>query len=170
MNNIINDVAYINLVSDILDNEEFIKMKKYDHHGITRYDHLLKISYHSYLLAKKQKLNVRTVARAALLHDFFDIDDQFEGFKRGLVLNFTHPKYALEKASSVFNLSDNEKNIIRAHMFPFIPSVLPKHKEAWLVDFVDKWIGTRECLVKYRSSISYAINAYLLFFVNSLFR
>lgn len=167
MNNIIDDVAYNNLVSDILDNEEFIKMKTYDHHGITRYDHLVKISYYSYKAAKALKLNTRMVARAALLHDFFD-SENVTNFKESVVLTFTHPKYAVNKASDVFEINEIEKDIIKSHMFPFIPSYIPKYAESWLVDIVDKAIGSFECLVKFKYAISYAANVYLLFLINNL--
>ena len=66
-----NDLRYRKIVKNILDNEEFNKIKNIEHHGITRYDHSLKVSYYSYKIAKTLKLDYRQVARGGLLHDFF---------------------------------------------------------------------------------------------------
>lgn len=35
---------YLSLVNDILDDEEFKKLKDCPHHGTTRYDHSMKVS------------------------------------------------------------------------------------------------------------------------------
>ena len=51
MNHILDDEQYYNIVSDILSNDEFDKIKKIEHHGITRYEHSLKVSYYAYLTA-----------------------------------------------------------------------------------------------------------------------
>lgn len=48
MKNYINDEEYIDLVHDILDNKEFKKLNKYKHHGISRMDHVINVSYSSY--------------------------------------------------------------------------------------------------------------------------
>ena len=42
---IYNDEKYIEIVNDILVNEEFNQIKDLEHHGMTRYDHSLKVSY-----------------------------------------------------------------------------------------------------------------------------
>ena len=59
MNNYIyDDYEYEILVSDILNHNEFIKMKDIAHHGTTRYDHCIKVSYKSYKIAKFLKLDL----------------------------------------------------------------------------------------------------------------
>ena len=65
------DGEYNQIVYDILNNEEFKKLKNIEHHGMTRYDHSLRVSYYSYVLAKKIGLDYVLVSRAGLLHDFF---------------------------------------------------------------------------------------------------
>jgi uncharacterized protein len=46
------DIKYLNIVYDILENESFKKMDNIVHHGITRLDHSIRVSYYSYRLAK----------------------------------------------------------------------------------------------------------------------
>lgn len=150
MRKIYKDEEYMLYISDILDNNEFKKLKKYLHHGINRYDHCIRVSYNSYKIAKKLKLNSKEVARAGLLHDFFLVNNQkIDKLERFKVL-FTHPRIALENSKKYFTLSEKEENIILSHMFP-LGNVLPKYKESILVNFIDDmasiyermyWIGT----------------------------
>ena len=62
---------FLNIVSDILENEEFQKLKNIKHHDTDRFDHSLRVSYYSYLITKALRLNYKATARAGLLHDFF---------------------------------------------------------------------------------------------------
>ena len=71
MNSIYNDYTYTNIINDILENEEFLKIKNYKHHGLSRLEHSLRVSYYSYLITKKLRLNYIETARGGLLHDFF---------------------------------------------------------------------------------------------------
>ena len=52
------DIEYNNIVQNILENEEFNKIKKIEHHGISRFDHSLKVSYYAYRVAKFLKLDI----------------------------------------------------------------------------------------------------------------
>ena len=152
MNKIYNDKEYINYVEDILDNKEFNELKKYLHHGGNRYDHCLRVSYHSYKLAKKFKLKEKEVARAGLLHDFFMVNNQEIGLKRRIKVLFTHPKIALSNAQKYYKLNDMEKNIIVSHMFP-IGLTLPKYKESWLIDTVDNAMSIYERIYNFSQGI-----------------
>ena len=75
-----NDCEYINIVSDILEDKKFMTIKKYKHHGITRFEHSMRVSYYSYLIAKVLGFNYKDTARGGLLHDFFG-NDQFDDKK-----------------------------------------------------------------------------------------
>ena len=75
MDYIYNDNEYINLVNDIMKNEKFKKTEYCIHHGLSRMDHSLRVSYFSYKFAKKLNLNFVSCARAGLLHDFFIRED-----------------------------------------------------------------------------------------------
>ena len=155
------DKEYINLVWDILDNEHFQKLKENKHHGLTRYEHSIKVSYFSYKLAKLLKLNVKEVARAGLLHDFFDSKDLTDKQKKFSA--FYHPYKSLDNATSMFYLSDMEKDIIITHMFPMIPYKVPKYAESWLVSTIDKIVAIYEFGYSYSRLLSYKLpNLYIL--------
>lgn len=155
-----NDREYMNIVSDILDNDKFLNIKKCKHHGINRLEHSIRVSYYSYSIAKKLRLNYIDTARGGLLHDFFipeDLTDKEQKFKFA-----THPYHSLENASNNFNLSDLEKDIIINHMFPTLPHKIPKYIESWVVSFVDKGIAIYEFYCSYGRSVVYKFaNIYL---------
>ena len=160
MSSVFSDLEYINIIKDILDSEEFNKIKEWEHHGITRFDHSLKVSYRAYRIAKTLKLDYVETARAGLLHDFF-ITDAFSN-KDKLKSVFTHPVKAVENASENFSLSVKEKDIIVSHMWPFNLHV-PKYAESWVVNMVDKVIGTYELLLQHQRELAAATNIYVIF-------
>lgn len=161
-----NDNEYTKIVGHILDNKEFNKIKTIEHHGISRFDHSVKVSYYSYKIAKALKLDYYDVARAGLLHDFFISDDERTAKDRFLS-TFVHPKKAEWNANQVFGINEREADIIRTHMFPVNMSV-PKYAESWVVNFVDKAVGSYEFSKKFGYKLSYAANLYLIFLFNSL--
>ncbi len=154
------DSDYISIVEDILKNKEFNKIKYIEHHGITRFDHSVRVSYYSYLLAKNLNYNYLEVARAGLLHDFF-VSNEKRSFKEKFISTFVHPKEALENSTKYFNLTNREKNIIQSHMFPFYKTI-PIYKESWLVSLVDKVVGGYEFMCKFKTKFKYASNFYIL--------
>ena len=147
MNNITNDKEYYQIVSDILNNKKFNKIKECRHHGITRYEHSLKVSYKAYKLAKKYNLDYISTARGGLLHDFFINEDLTKKEQR--ISMFIHPYKSLNNSNKYFNLNDKEKNIIISHMFPSLPHKIPLSKESLLVSIVDKVIATKEFYQSY---------------------
>ena len=158
----INSKEYKKIVKHILRNKEFKKLYNIEHHGISRYEHLVKISYYSYKLAKKLKLDYKSVAIGGLLHDFY-LDGNERSKKRKFLDTFTHPKKALYTSIDNFNLNEIEKNIIISHMFPIYLSI-PKYKESVLVNLVDKVIGANEMLHEYHYKFRYQFNyLYVLF-------
>ena len=164
MNDIFQDREYIEIVKDILDNEEFNKIKDIEHHGISRYEHSLKVSYRAYKIAKKHNLNYVEVARGGLLHDFF-LSDEERTTKDRIVSTFVHPKKALKKSKEIFEVSNLEADIIRSHMFP-VNLKVPRYKESWLVNMVDKTVGSSEFSMKLGYRFSYAANFGLLVLFN----
>ena len=127
------DTEFETIISPILEIEEFRQLKFITHHGITRYDHCMRVAYMSYVVTKALRLNYKEVTIAALLHDFFtdevDEENSMDRLRK-------HPEYAVKNASKYVELSDMQVDIIRTHMFPvtFTP---PKYLESWIVDFVD---------------------------------
>ena len=104
--------TYYDIVKDILEHDEFLKLKDIKHHGLDRYEHNKRVSYYSYLTAKALRLDYESVARAGALHDFFhDVNYDATITKRLDTLE-RHPRYSFETASKHFDLNDKEKNII----------------------------------------------------------
>ena len=155
-------VEFETIIKPILSNDEFLKTKEKRHHGLTRFDHLMRVSYYSFLITKILHLNYKETTRAALLHDFF-LDETDQDTKIGKLRN--HPYYALENSLKYYNLTDREQDIIKTHMFPvtFTP---PKYLESWIVDLVDDFAGIYE---KYKSSCAEfktAVTFMTIFFIN----
>ena len=148
------------IISDIVFNKEFNRLHTELHHGITRYEHSLRVAKYSYLVSKKVKLNnVDKITRAALLHDFYVDEDMIECSEPKKLR--IHPKVALDNASKYYELNDMQKDIIRTHMFP-VSLKVPKYKESWLVSIVDKVVGTYEML-RFKTPLYASI--YILFFM-----
>ena len=163
----IKNKEYKRIVKDILRNNEFKKMYYIEHHGISRWEHLIKISYRSYVIAKKLKLDYRSVARGALLHDFY-LDGDERDQKRKFLDTFVHPKKALITSINNFEMNDMEKNIIVSHMFP-IYLALPRYKESVLVNIVDKIIGGKELIREYHCKFKYRFSYLVSFLIILLF-
>lgn len=166
---VIKNKEYKKIVKDILRNKEFKKLYNIEHHGISRYEHLVKISYYSYIIAKKLKLDYKSVCRGGILHDFY-LDGDERNAKRKFFDTFIHPKKSLITSNINFNLNNIEKNIIISHMFPIYPA-LPKYKESILVNIVDKVLGLKEMILEYHYKFKYNFNYLyvltLLFLINN---
>lgn len=164
MNDIILDREYSQIVYPILINEEFNKMKTIEHHGMTRFDHSLKVSYYSYRVARILRLNYREVARGGLLHDFF-LSSENRTRKERFISTFVHPKKAVQKSLDNFELSEKEIDMIRTHMFP-LNLAIPKYAESWIVSLVDKIVALNEFGETFYYRLAYAMNIYFLFLLN----
>ncbi|MBR3198469.1 MAG: HD domain-containing protein [Bacilli bacterium] len=156
------DLEYLNIINKYINNENFQQTKDIEHHGITRFEHSLKVSYYSYKVAKALKLDYKETAIGGLLHDFF-ISDNKTNIER-VESVFTHPKLALKTAENEFDLTTKEKDMIRSHMFPLNLSV-PKYMESWIVSLTDKCIAFGELSLKFRFKVKYAYNLLLLFMI-----
>jgi len=157
------DEEYLSLVKNILNNEEFLKLKVCEHHGITRFEHSLKVSYGAYKYAKKHNLDYKEVAVGGLLHDFFQ--DENNNIKDKFISTFTHPNKAVKNAIDKFYVNDKEADIIKSHMFPLNISI-PKYKESWLVSLYDKKYAIIEFASKFNHKFRYATNFLLLMVFN----
>ena len=147
-----------NIVQDIVDNNEFNKLNKELHHGITRFEHSLRVAKYSYKIAKLFNMkHTEETTRAALLHDFY-LDDNLKGQSGPKKLQ-THPEMALENSMKYYKLNELQQDIIKSHMFP-CNLTIPKHKESWLVSGVDKVVGAYEML-RYKTALYAGI--YLIF-------
>jgi len=150
-----------NIVLDILNNNEFDKLKNYPHHGITRHEHCVRVAYYTYLVTKTLHLNYIEATRAALLHDFFtDEVSSMSAFARYR----EHPKYALINSKKYFEISKFQENIILRHMFPvtFVP---PKYIESFLVDLIDDISAIYDKGYSTKRHLATIFNSIIIFFV-----
>lgn len=166
MLNIEKDEKYYSIIDNIIRDKEFNKLNDIEHHGITRYKHSVRVSYYSYKICKLLKLDYVDAARAGLLHDFY-LSDLDRNFKEKFTETFTHPKKAAEHAMQIYGINGREEDIIKSHMFPFCTS-MPKYAESWIVNFVDKVIGSFEFGKKFEKQLVYSSNLLLLFLINMM--
>ena len=151
---------FYNIVSDILKNDDFIDLKYELHHGMNRLQHSLNVAKMTYYLCKKFKnKDYIEITRAALLHDFFKMNELGEGN-----MIWSHPVVACQNATNYFHINKVQQNIILAHMFP-LSKAFPKSKGCVLVSLVDKIVATYECS---RYKVPECGGALLLFVMNFL--
>lgn len=130
-------------IADIIDHEAVQQMKTYMQHGsISCLRHCLFVSYISFRLCKMLKLDYRSAARGALLHDLFLYDWHVTRPPEGLHA-FVHPTIALRNATMNFSLCDMEKDIIYNHMWP-VTFRLPRYRESFIVLIADKYCAVME--------------------------
>ena len=150
------------IVKPLLDNCPFEETKKNKHHGITRYEHSMRVAYFSYIVTKFLRLDYKETTEAALLHDFFT--DEVKD-KNGIARLRQHPTCAVKNAKKYFELSDKQEDIIKTHMFPvtFTP---PKYLESWIVDLVDDIASIYERGKTMKQEIKTAFSFALVFLIN----
>lgn len=152
---ITNDKEFIKIINDLINNDTVNEMKKYrQHYDTSTFEHCLNVSYISYKICKKLKLDYKSMARAAMLHDLFLYD--WRNSKEELNLDgyhaFVHPKIALKNAKKIFDLNEKEEDIILKHMWP-VTIALPKYKETYIITLIDKYSAIQETLEYYKKRI-----------------
>ena len=170
MKHLLDNEEYLNIILPILENKEFLKLKNISHHDNNRLYHSLRVSYYSYLIAKKFSFDYVAIARAGLLHDFYlDTTKDYDHMKDKVKLyTFWHPKEALLNAKQYFELSSLEEDIIITHMFP-LNVYIPKHKESWVLNVVDSGVSFYEFTCKFSKKTFSYLN-FLLFYVINFIR
>lgn len=153
-------VSFDTIAKDIINNKNYKTLMRENHHGLTRYEHSLRVAKNTYNIARKLNIDYVSATRAALLHDFFTESDfgSIKGIKKGT----THPKFALENAKTHFNLNKKEENAILTHMFPLTLQP-PKSMEGIVLTLADKSIAVYEYS---RFKFSTTIGVWLLFIFN----
>lgn len=164
-----NDLSFDYISKDILSNRKFQKISQETHHGITRMQHSMRVARNTYKIAKKLGLDYESATRAAILHDFFTIEDF--GSTSGLAKGVVHPDIALANAKGEFTINAIEANAIESHMFP-LNMTLPRYKESWLLTLVDKSVAIYEYFTykfsytKVTKKIGASVSLYGLFVFN----
>ena len=132
------------ICEDILNNNKFKSLNSELHHGISRYDHSMRVAKYTYNVARTLKWkNYKEVTRAALLHDFYnDYELVNDNSYQKLSL---HPIKAMQNAKDIFNVDERYLSAIKTHMFPMTKE-LPKYKESWLITLTNKTAATYEML------------------------
>lgn len=130
------------IAKKIISNKKYSLMKNDKHHGLTRYEHSLRVAKWTFILGKKLNvIDYKSATKGAFLHDFFIDSDLTNNFYKFV----QHPKTSLINAQKYFEITNKEKNIILSHMFPLSPEI-PNSLESWLVTFVDKGVSIYEML------------------------
>ncbi len=149
------------ICEDILNNIEFKNLNKEAHHGITRYEHSIRVAKTTYRFAKFMHVrDYKETTRAALLHDFYsnkDLDSLTSYEKLS-----AHPNLALKNAKKYYDINSIQEDIIKNHMFP-ATKVIPKTKEGIIVSLTDKLVATYEML-HYKFSMQ--LSVLIIFIIN----
>lgn len=131
-----NRAAYRDYIAGLCESEELRRLRDFAHHRqVSRYDHVLMVSYLSFALARRWGWDAGAAARAGLLHDLFwtECDGTWN-------LCLHHPETACANAEALTGgLTQKERNIILSHMWP-AGRHLPRSREAWMVDLVDSFV------------------------------
>lgn len=139
---------YLNCVSDLLEIDTVQQLKNcYQHFNTTRFQHSINVSYYSFLLCRKFKLDYVSAARAGLLHDLYLYDwkkkeQPYEGRH-----SCVHPMVALETAKELCEVNGIMEDAILHHMWP-MSIHMPKHREGWALQFVDKYCALTEMMLQ----------------------
>lgn len=125
-----------------------VRMKNYVQHGrVSTYEHCMNVARASYRLNRRLRLGAdeKTLLRGALLHDFYlyDWHEKDASHRRH---GFHHADAAARNAGTLLGASEQEREIIRSHMWPLTLSRVPKSREAWIVCLADKWCSLLETL------------------------
>jgi uncharacterized protein len=146
---------FYKIIDNLLSFEKVQEMKKYIQHGnTTTFAHSKMVAYYSYWLSLRLPIvfDGKSIARGALLHDFYLYDwHVFDESHR--LHGFYHPAVALANSRKYFKLNHIEEDIIKKHMWPLTLTKIPKYREAVLVCFVDKICSLVEILGRAKGSL-----------------
>ena len=132
-------------VDTILQDEFYLKLKKYIRHNFTNtYDHSIRVAVGAAIIAEWLHTDIESAIKVALLHDmcFVNIDERKT---HGGFYAFYHPVEACENAEYRYGLTEIEKNAIKSHMFPLAIRI-PMSRVALALTLSDKVIAIYEGL------------------------
>lgn len=113
------------VVADLLEHPKVTETRGHMHHGIPKYEHLLRSVHLSYRLAPVFGADRSVCARAAILHD---IDSRLGTLT-------THAAIAANHAARIGETEEVCQAII-SHMYPLGPA--PTTREGWVLVVADK--------------------------------
>lgn len=141
---------FASVVAPLLGHRDVLSMHRFRHHDRTALTHSLGVSRMAYRMARRLRLDARSVARGGLLHDFF-LYDRREGKNPKHATR--HARVALENARARFSLNAVEEDIILAHMWP-VGKPFYRYRESMLVSLVDKIVSIKEVLALFGQTLA----------------
>lgn len=142
-----NEPEFFSLISDLYFTEEIQGQAQYIQHAdINRLQHMTSVAYMSYVRAKEEGCDYKSVARAGILHDLVYYDWHVAGDGSHRLHGYRHPRFALKNAKVLCELSPLEEGIIIRHMWP-LTVIPPKSKEGMILSIVDKYCATHEIII-----------------------
>jgi len=144
------DPEYSAIVAPLIEHDDVRGMDSFRHHDRTAFSHSLGVSTLAYAIAKRVRMDAASVARGALLHDFFLYDRRDGNNPRHPT---RHARVALRNARERFELNPVEEDIILAHMWP-VGRPFYSYKESALVSLVDKLVSIREVALLFVQTVA----------------
>lgn len=141
------DSKFAKTMEELKNNYKVQQMQKFKHHRVTTtFNHCCNVSECSYRIARRLHLKIdeESLARGAMLHDFYLYNFKEQLDVKGYEHGTKHPIWALANASQYFNLNAVEADIIISHMWPLTFTHIPHCKEAILVCVADKVCAIKE--------------------------
>lgn len=139
---------FFGCIDDLYHTPEVQGLAMYEQHlDIDRLQHITSVSYMSFLICKKLKLDYKCAARGGILHDLFYYDWRVKD-KSHRLHGYYHPGFALKNAKKLCGekLSKKEQDIIKKHMWP-LTIAPPRYAESFIVSLSDKYCATQELLI-----------------------
>lgn len=150
---------YLKCIKDLITIDDVQELKEYTQHmNTTRFQHSVNVSYYTFLLARKFHLDYYSAARAGLLHDLYFYDwRNLEKNDRPIEGRHcaVHPKIALENARKATKVNAIIEDAILHHMWPMTIH-MPKTKEGWILQAVDKYCAFSEILLQGSRKVRYS--------------
>ena len=138
---------FIEIGRSIIFHPVYLRTRDFTHHDETVFEHTLMVAFEAFRFAEKYALDIESITRGAILHDFFLYDWHKEGrrVKKPLFKKhgFTHARIAYENAKFYFPVNKKEKDVILKHMFPLTLKP-PMYIESWAVNVIDDYVTYRE--------------------------
>lgn len=145
-----NDIVqeYLNCVKDLLAIDSVKQLEYYYQHlNTSRLQHCINVSYYTFLLCRKLKLDYVSAARAGLLHDLYFYDWKKQEQPCDGRHSCVHPRIALETAREITEVNAIMEDAIVHHMWP-MSIHMPKCKEGWALQAIDKYCAMTEILLQ----------------------
>lgn len=141
-------MEYLECVKDLLELDQMHELQAYvQHMNTSRFQHSLNVSYYTFLIARKFRLDAYSAARAGLLHDLYLYDRHEENSPLEGRHSSVHPRIALANARKATKVNAIIEDAILHHMWP-ITFHRPKTKEGMILQAVDKYCALSEVLLQ----------------------